>query len=259
MTARLHLNLRTLSLIPLEYAFRPAPQPLRPNAKRAEYTIGFLWIALTVHILAFGSGYLQFSLLSRVNSGEGITTFSAQLNDMREQLVRLLQVAVAVVTGILFIRWFRRAYFNLHQKADNLSHTDGWAAGAWFVPFINLGRPYHIMQELFVESRRLLQNEDQVVPQSLTTRKIGFWWALWLGSGFFNNIFYYLVREAASVNDYRWATALSMTANVCSIVAAVLAIRIVKSYAQTEPLLYGVKGDERITLPTASPATAALI
>jgi len=59
------------------------------------------------------------------------------------------------ISVITFIMWFRRAYFNLHQKVNHLSYSEGWAAGSWFVPIINLYRPYQIMKEIYIETKKL--------------------------------------------------------------------------------------------------------
>jgi hypothetical protein len=219
---------------------------LRPNAKRAEYAIVFLWIVLTLDILGFGSALLQYNLLKDISRGEEIPAFTAQLNDLRENFLLFLKCLAFICSAIFFIRWFRRAYYNLHQKADNLSFSEGWAAGAWFVPFLNLGRPYSIMQELYIESKRLLNTEGVETPASLMPRKVGIWWTLSIGSHVFNTVCYRVVGTPVDLHDFLVVTRLNMISNLFSIAVVVATIQVIRTYARVEPLLNDIRGDEPI-------------
>ncbi|RYD53494.1 MAG: DUF4328 domain-containing protein [Sphingobacteriales bacterium] len=219
---------------------------LRSNNKRADYAIMMIWIVMTLDILGFGSSLLQYNLLKDISRGEEIPAFTAQLNDLREKIIRFLQSVALISAGILFIRWFRRSYYNLHQKADNLSFSEGWAAGAWFVPLLNLGRPYHIMQELYIESKRLLDTEEVEVPTSLHSRKVGIWWTIWILNNLASYLPYTFVGIPKDLNDYLVVTSLNMVANLFGIPAAIAAVQVIRTYARVEPLLNGINGDEPI-------------
>ncbi len=69
--------------------------------------------------------------------------------------------------------WFRRAYFNLHQKVSYLSHSEGWAAGSWFVPIVNLYRPYQIMKEIYVETKELFTKRGLSEKVGYSTNYLG--------------------------------------------------------------------------------------
>lgn len=147
-------------------------ESLKPNGQRAKNAITLLWIVLIVDVISLISGYFQYDLIQTVADGGYISDEAATANDLREQIIGVTYMIVLLVSAVTFIQWFRRAYFNLHQRVVNLSHSEGWAAGAWFVPILNLFRPYQIMKELFVETKKLLIQKDLAVSKIM-------WLALW--------------------------------------------------------------------------------
>ena len=78
-------------------------------------------------------------------------------------------VLIGLVAGAAcFIPWFHRAYKNL-STWHATRFRSGWAIGAWFVPFLNLVRPYQIAKELATLSG----------PKPTTaTNALPLWWAL---------------------------------------------------------------------------------
>jgi len=124
-------------------------QDLKPNEQRSQNAILLIWIALAMNCISLVSSYFQYDLLQTAANGGEISAEAVTSNDNREQAIGIIQIIVFVVSAITFIQWFRRAYFNLHLRVNRLSQTEGWAAGCWFVPIVNLFRPYQIMKEMF--------------------------------------------------------------------------------------------------------------
>ena len=81
---------------------------------------------------------MQYDLLQTVANGGFISDEAVEANDTRESFLGIIYLIAYIISGITFIMWFRRAYFNLHQKVSWLNHSEGWAAGCWFVPIVNL-------------------------------------------------------------------------------------------------------------------------
>lgn len=53
------------------------------------------------------------------------TSYAAEIsaNDIREQSLAVLMIFALLVSAATFIQWFRRAYFNLHQRCENLMYS----------------------------------------------------------------------------------------------------------------------------------------
>jgi hypothetical protein len=85
-------------------------------------------------------------------------------------------ILLVIASYTTLIMWLRRAYYNLHQLPNiHPEFSDGWAAGAWFVPFVNFWRPYTIMREVWQATQRAALGRI-VEPATL----LGWWWAAYL-------------------------------------------------------------------------------
>lgn len=153
------------------------------------------------------------------------TQEEATTNDIRHQVIAYTNIVVYIVCMVLFILWFRRAYNNLNLSFKaNTKYAEGWAAGAWFVPFINLVRPYFIMQEIWVKTQEATHN--------LITHKngkiIGWWWVIWIinniGTNFINRYF-----KETNVEELITSTSASIIFNFIELVALALLIIIIKN------------------------------
>ncbi len=211
--------------------------PLRPNEKRAKNAILLILIVLIVEIISILSSYLQYNLLLSAQRGDYISEESALGNDSREMIVGIVYIIVFILSGITFIQWFRRAYFNLHGKAPFLSYDEGWAAGSWFVPIINLFRPYQIMKELYVETKNVLERNGISLNSDLSTNHLGLWWTLWIISGILGQIIFRLSRGAETLDQLINLTLAGMIVGLIGIPLALVTIKVVKDYSKAEPLL----------------------
>lgn len=217
---------------------------VKPNGQRAKIAIMLIWTVLAIEIISILSDYLQYDLLQTVANGGQISTETATDNDLRQKIIAFIYLAVYVISGITFIQWFRRAYYNLHLKAAHLSFTEGWAAGSWFVPIISLYRPNQIMKELYQETQRLLSKKNEKYTQNLTTHLIGWWWALWLIASFLGQFVYRYSAKAETIDELTTSTVASLIASIIGIPLAIITVKVIKDYAAIEPLLYELNNGE---------------
>ena len=227
---------------------------LRPNGQRAKIAMMLVWTVLTIEIISILSDYLQYNLLQTVANGGEISSETATDNDLRQKIIAIIYLVTYIISGITFIRWFRRAYFNLHLKAETLSFTEGWAAGSWFVPFISLYRPKQIMKELYVKTQSLLTTKQENSTVNLNTQFIGWWWALWLIASFLGQFVFRYSLKAESLEALTTATIASIIASIIGIPLALITVKIIKDYAEIEPLFCKLDvaiEQEQIILDTA--------
>jgi hypothetical protein len=203
----------------------------RPGGGLAVGTKLMLSLNLLLSVVSFGSDYLQYNLANRLVAGEDVPFAELNSNDARQMMLGLIHIGVYLVTVIFFVMWFYRAHANLGPLgAQEVTYTSGWAAGCWFVPFLNLYRPVQIAQEIWRNSEPALQPEGYTfVRPSTGSALVGFWWAGWLISNLIGNIATRMVWAVNSPSSLLAATSVSMVAEVASIVAAVLALAVVSS------------------------------
>lgn len=126
--------------------------------------------------------------------------------------VALVGFAVQVATAVAFCRWFYRAYANLPALGERTPRfTPGWAIGYFFIPFLNLFRPYQAAKEIWAASTRS--------PHGLLVA----WWALWLLANFAGNAnaTFALRQEDEPARVFAWVSL------VLTIGAAIAAIRMI--------------------------------
>jgi hypothetical protein len=202
---------------------------LSDNTQRAKNSLIAFYILAFCQALLMLSSFLQYLVLKKVENGN-YTQEELEQNDLRHQIIAFTNIAVFIVCIVLFIMWFRRAYFNLHQTNKvSTEFTEGWAAGAWFVPFLNLVRPYYIMKEIW--------NKTQYATNNLLTHKpstiIGWWWALWLIFNLGNNILSKIFK-GSNLQDLMNDTLSTIFMGVVEMAALILLIIIIKQVSVFE-------------------------
>lgn len=203
---------------------------LRPNQKRASNAIMVLWFSLGAAVLmllvefytyyTFNSGYLDY---------DSLMFFSVVVG-----LAGIVTIGATIAAAITFIQWFRRAYFNMHMlvPSTSLKYTEGWAAGAWFIPIFNWFGPYQIAKDMIQHATRLLTNKGLVSNGVEVSKVAGIWWGLWVASSVLGQIDY---RLSDNVNEV--SLVFSVLSSIASIAAAYYAIQYVKKYSEWEELL----------------------
>ena len=171
---------------------------LKSNKLRARNSIILLAIIFILSVVSIISDLMQYALL---NSEIGFTVEEGEQNDLRQQIIAIFMVVAYVLSYTFFIMWFRRAYFNLHQKVNNLEFSEGWAAGAWFVPILNYIRPYQIIKELYVETENYLVKNKSNYTKTLNLSFIGIWWASWIIVSIFDRISYRLTANSETIEE----------------------------------------------------------
>lgn len=212
-------------------------EELKPNGQRAKNAITLIWIVLVLEVASLISGYFQYNLLQSVLNGGEVTIEEANANDTREQLISIVYLIVYIISAITFIQWFRRAYSNLHLKVSSLSFTEGWAAGGWFVPILNLFRPFQIMKELYNETRNLLLEKGFSNYEIISTKFLGWWWALWIINNLIGQFVFRYSIGAESLDSLMVTSIAGMVSNAVGIPLALVAIKVIKDYSSVEPLL----------------------
>lgn len=219
---------------------------LKDNSQRAKYIIIFFLTLFILNIAAIISDLLQYSL---INSIEGYTIEEAELNDLRQQIIGVLTFISYVLCYIFFILWFRRAYFNLHQVVRNLEYSEGWAAGAWFVPILNFFKPYKIMRELYVETENYIHRIKSDYKMKLNVTFVGIWWALWIVATILDRIGMRMNLRAETLDELNNATQINLATEFLTIPLCLIIIKVVKDYSNVEKELFEIEKNKNLEVP----------
>jgi len=215
---------------------------LRPNEQRAKAAIALIWLILALDILTIVFELFQYYLIQMIENGEDVSEIIAYIVDYGVLGCGTIYIMVAIISIITFIRWFRRAYFNLKVISYTTDYNDGWAAGAWFIPIMNLFVPYKIMKELYVKTDHyLLLKEGYTKDKKLKTSYVGWWWALWIISTVITRIYFRIQMKSSFSLDEDSTIFFSVITTAVAIILAIVTIIVINDYSEAETLLYQIK------------------
>jgi hypothetical protein len=146
-----------------------------PNDARAKHIIIIFWIVFGITILDVVMRVSLFNFYTNWENGTIPSEQEKSIAVLQMAGMWVLDIGMLVLCCVFFIRWFRRAYANLGRIGVRTIYEEGWAAGFWFVPFINLVRPHEIMTEIWNKTQLQL-NKSTIVSSSI----VNWWWGLYI-------------------------------------------------------------------------------
>src|SRR4030095_623375 len=143
--------------------------------------------------------------------------------------VSLFGLIVLIATAVVFLFWQHRAFKNLPALGvPRPEFSSGWVVGSWFVPFLNLFRPYEIMKYI----------RDKSDPETV---KFGFgdfdtrdnstlkaWWGFWIACCIVDRFSNRMYGRAETLDGHVAAGWVGILSSGLTIVAACLAIAVVR-------------------------------
>jgi len=211
--------------------------PVLPNKERAKHAIVVFYIVFFGSLANLAFRIWQFITFQKWSSDPSTIDMDLayQMDDL-EIFVVVGSLLLIILAAIFFILWFRRAYYNLHAVAPGqASFGEGWAAGAWFVPILNLFRPYQIMKEIWEGSQRAMPHR---FPSIASSAIVGNWWALWIISRFAINIASSIPGDNPDIWDLKKGAIGLIIAQVITIVAVFMAIHMIRKMSEIEDQLW---------------------
>ena len=136
----------------------------------------------------------------------GITTFQSGSSSALADL-DMVDLVSAVTGGIYFVaylicaivvgRWIYRVNKNAWQISDAMTVSPGWNIGFFFIPILNLFRPFRGVRETWQVSHSPSDPDNEPVPAVMRL-----WWAGWLIAGVFGQISFRLGLRATTLEDF---------------------------------------------------------
>ena len=123
-------------------------------------------------------------------------------NDRRQRLVEVLGMVLFIATAVVMFKWIYRSNHNARQLgAQGMRFTPGWAVGWFFVPVMQLWKPFQVVKEVFQAS------QNPADPKAVGTgRLLPFWWGVLVLDKFVGGAAHYWLdvprtRETTQFND----------------------------------------------------------
>ena len=246
---------------------QPGPPPLPTDYKsgvaasssrfvslntRSLVATALLVLFVTITLVAVVSDQAQISLLKRAIAEGGVSQAEADANDARQGTVAIAQILILIVAGVSFLVWFHRAHKNLPALgAAGLDYSPGWAVGGFFVPFLNLYRPFQVMREIWKASDPHTTDSGswRTAPSSPL---VSLWWAFFLISGAAGYLLVTLGgRDTSTVEGVLTMSRAALLSDILNIPDAVLAILLVRTITSRQEEKNGLL--DSLTAPAPPP------
>lgn len=185
------------------------------TALTAVLIAGILILDLGFWIVAI----VQFIDLQGVPADGLIDDLPAVTSDLVLMGLALLYFPTYITCVVAFLMWKFRANHNAAAIAGRpLEISPGWSVGWYFVPIMNLFRPFQAMKEIYQAS----------APRHASTALVTAWWTLWIISNFAGQLSMRLGLRAETVGDLRASMLLDIVIGLIDLPLCIVAILLVR-------------------------------
>jgi hypothetical protein len=158
-----------------------------------------------------------------------------QASDQRSALLAWADTVAALAAVVMFCFFMARANRNARALRPDavMEFTPRWSAGIFFVPILNLYKPYGAMKEIWQASQR---HDDPQVPWSFAPVPgvVAWWWAAYLVSYFAGAVSSHFSRQARDPAALITSARVELVSDVATMLAALLALTLVRQLARLQ-------------------------
>lgn len=209
---------------------RGVPAWLRSTRTAAQWSKRLLYLLALVAGAWFVVDLMGYDLVAQASFGVEVSGSDAESIDTYYQNIAALWLLAYLVTAVVFLVWFRKAYQNLDRfSVRGLDYSANWALGGFFVPILNLFRPYQVAREIAKASSDQMFESRTSWKEKETPSIIKWWWGLFLVSNWVAWSISRLSPEdlsnLAALQRFYLADAIS---NCLLVVSAIVATRMIE-------------------------------
>jgi hypothetical protein len=167
----------------------------RPASGRATLAVALTLLSATLQLLLIGSLVMQLLMLQVAKAGAALDPRAADFNDQRQSAIAALVMVSMLANFIALLVWIYAAHKNLPAlvPSRNLEISPGWAVGWFFIPIMNLFKPFQAMRQLWNESDpaqlQLQPDPPSVLHSAPPVTLVGWWWGLRIVSNIAGRVF----------------------------------------------------------------------
>lgn len=211
---------------------------LKPNATRAKIAIAILGVISIIDFMSIASQFFALELFNRIAVDDIYDNEEIYATTGRQENIQVLYLIFYLSAIIFFLNWFRRAYGNLYRVRSFLRYSEWMATWSFFLPIINLFRPYKIAMELAAGIRYKIKDVHPHYSSEINLSVIGVWWTLYIASGVIGQYAFRLSRKAETINEFITSTQVTMISDGIDLMAAVATIIMIRQISADEKELW---------------------
>jgi|GEM_PF-1658836 len=139
-----------------------------------KWVVGFLYAQIVITLLSSVADGLSYHLIwtyDHAYPGQALFLEQAIRNERLQRGVAGYMMIIFLISAGLLLRWIYRASLNAWQFAGRpLRYTPGWSVGCFFVPLLQLWKPWQAMREIWQV------NHGPDAPESAGRLSLLRWW-----------------------------------------------------------------------------------
>ncbi|PJE93870.1 hypothetical protein CUT44_32280 [Streptomyces carminius] len=208
------------------------PVPVAPTGLAKAVTV-LLGAVIAADVFSLYGGLAVHGLVDDLIAGRPVTEAESARADRLYGLAGVAQFATMLAAGVVFLVWFRRVRVNAEVFVpDGHRKSRGWVIWGWFVPVVNLWFPRRITLDIWNASSPVPLNDPD--PERPSRPLVNAWWTLWLLATYVGNGAGRMYDRDEYVETIQSALVMLIVSDILSIVAAVLAILVVRALTRMQ-------------------------
>jgi hypothetical protein len=208
----------------------PRTVAMAPVRHAATVTSSMMAVTCTAGLLGAWAAWHHHQVAVDYVAGEpGIGVAAYVGADNTSAGTGLLWLLAGAVTAVMFLTWSWRARCNA-ELLSPLPHrlTRGWTVGSWFVPGLNAYLPRAVMEDIWRTSRPDAPGDAGHARELPRAWLVHYWWYAVLASGLAALWLWVSHLVEPTVEELRDVAAVSTVLAVLQLVAAALAIPVIR-------------------------------
>ena len=192
-----------------------------------------LVISIIIKLILCTSITYNIKLINKIQNGLEISETEIEKYEASVRILVISEIAIIILVIIFFFIWLNNAYKNIYtMKIQSIEYTPNWAVGWFFIPILNLFRPFQIIRELWKASNPEYMPNEGISWKSQNTEKIIiFFWTFYLISEIFLRGVIKLseLRETDTAEEMLRSCRITLFQQILYIISAILLIKIVRT------------------------------
>ena len=190
--------------------------------------LSVMFIGYTVlSLMASGSDFMEIQLFSTASISDTVADAEIDASELRQGFIALLRFGLLMPLMVIFCCWIYRANANARSLgADDMNYTPGWSVGWFFVPLMNIFKPFKVMKEIWQASSPNIKESWQVQTVSAL---VPAWWALWLLSQFTGQAATRMSFNASSFDQLSNASTVMLVSDCIDIPLSIVILMIIRA------------------------------
>lgn len=195
--------------------------PVRSPRGLALALIVLLWAQVAVLGLRALALLNRIRVAGMIDRHEWVSQATANQADAWVRSASGVWVLLFAATIVVWCLWQHRSHQAARALVPGMDLSAAWAVGCWFVPIVNLFKPFQAMRELWRASEGGPAWRGQA-----TWPVLGWWWATWLGFNLLGSI--PGATDGADLDAIRRGDLIGLVSVTLGVSAALLAVQVVR-------------------------------